>query len=322
METHDTNDNVLWLRILSKTNVLYVAVAYAPFDDGSEVHKQEATDVFNTLKLNIQELQTSGTVVLMGDLNARMPDITGDKGVTQNNKNGVMLKSLMKDSDLSACVNTTQQQEETHYTYLNHTADTVRKSIPDYILYPRSSISLCNNYRVHPNVSCDSMHRLLTVRVNFTTHKRDSIWDPNISKTAIWSIEDINTFKSIVDQELVLKPINNKGDIDNSVTHLNKILKKAFEKIMVTRTQQYRVQEEIEHEQIDLLKALSIKRGAHVSQIAKKYHRNVNNHWDVIKQINDDIHKITYAARLRENQRWWKHLSNILKKDDAINFWR
>ncbi len=87
------------------------------------------------------------------------------------------------------------------------------------------------------------MHRLLTVRVNFTTHKRDSIRDPNISKTAIWSTEDKNTFKSIVDQYLVLKPINNKGDIDNSVIHLNKILKKAFDQIMITRKQKYRVQD-------------------------------------------------------------------------------
>jgi exonuclease III len=228
MEPNEANDNILWLRIVSKTDVLYIAVAYAPFDDGTPEHKEEAIEVFKTLKSNIQELQTSGTIILMGDLNARMPDITGDSGVTQNNKNGVLLKSLLKDSDLSVCVNQTQQEEQTHWTYLNPTEATIRKSIPDYILYPRSSRFLCNNYRVHPNVSCDSMHRLLTVRVNHSTNRKDSIWDPNISKTAIWSEDDIKVFKNIIDNELVLNTINTKTDITKNVTHLHKILKKAF----------------------------------------------------------------------------------------------
>ncbi len=51
MEPCHANDNILWLRVLSKTDVLYIAVAYVPFDDGTPEHKEEAIEVFKTLKV-------------------------------------------------------------------------------------------------------------------------------------------------------------------------------------------------------------------------------------------------------------------------------
>ena len=112
----------------------------------------------------------------MGDLNASMPTVTGDTGLEKRNKNGVMLQNLMKDLDMSACVNKAQQTEGTHWTYLNPTEkEGVRKSVPDYILYPRTSQNLCNNYKVIQEVSCNSFHRLLTVRINVAAQKLQSI---------------------------------------------------------------------------------------------------------------------------------------------------
>ena len=105
MEPEKTNDNIMWIRIITKKCILYVAVVYIPFEDGSEQHANEAKVIFATLTAQTHELQASGTVVIMGDLNARVPTITGDTGIENNNKNGVMLKSLLKDADMSVCVN-------------------------------------------------------------------------------------------------------------------------------------------------------------------------------------------------------------------------
>jgi hypothetical protein len=102
----------------------------------------------------------------MGDLNARLPAITGDTGVKHNNKNGVMLKSLLKDTCMSVCINKAQQEENKHWTFHNPTKKGDRPSVPDYILYPRANPNLCQNYKVHQSVACRSFHRLLTVEVN------------------------------------------------------------------------------------------------------------------------------------------------------------
>ena len=119
----------------------------------------------------------------MGDLNARIPSITGDKGIEHSNAQGVKLQNLLKDTDMSVCVNQAQQDDNTHWTYVNPTEEVVRRSVPDYILYPRTSRNLCNSFKVHQNVSCGSFHRLLTVRLNQTIQATNSTWDPNISKS-------------------------------------------------------------------------------------------------------------------------------------------
>jgi exonuclease III len=83
MEPNDKHDNILWIRIISKTDILYIAVTYVPFDDVTPEHQAEALEIFKILKLNTQELQSSGTVIITGDMNARIPGITGDNGLKQ-----------------------------------------------------------------------------------------------------------------------------------------------------------------------------------------------------------------------------------------------
>ena len=72
--TEEPNANIMWIQYVTSECIYYIASVYTPYGD-----KGEAAKVYEALKSNVAELSESGICIVLGDLNARCPSLTGDK---------------------------------------------------------------------------------------------------------------------------------------------------------------------------------------------------------------------------------------------------
>ena len=101
------------------TDVLYLAANYSP---GPNI--DEAVKFYDTLSIETKRFQKLGKVLLVGDFNARMGDLTGDHGECAN---GRRLRALTLNCKLA---NLNQKFTKGQYTYKYRGS----KSIIDYAL--------------------------------------------------------------------------------------------------------------------------------------------------------------------------------------------
>ena len=143
---------------MSKEHTLYVVVYYNhPGDD-----KNHST-ILVPLNKNTLELGPKDDIIITGDFNSRRNKLTGDR-LTPANHYSISMEIFVNNHALTARRNTKADKEGPNYTFKGPGGH----SIPDYILI-KGNKKINANYTVHPQ-DFGSYHKLITVRVEFSSH--------------------------------------------------------------------------------------------------------------------------------------------------------
>jgi hypothetical protein len=70
------------IQYVTPLNIFYMASVYAPWGD-----TEAAREVYKCLEKNVKELSESGVCIVIGDMNARCPKLTGDKNPKEKGGN-------------------------------------------------------------------------------------------------------------------------------------------------------------------------------------------------------------------------------------------
>jgi hypothetical protein len=163
-----SDHRIMWLQILTKTEALYVAVVYC-----SPNNTDDLQNILQNIETNQLELGKVGKVLVMGDFNGRMGNLTGDD---LTNDRGKMIKKQSKKSGLQII----KSQQKVKYTFYHRYKG---QSVIDLVMLDEGKGHSVSHYQVHgtsPSViSFGSDHRLLTLHWN--------IWDTELAKQANWS---------------------------------------------------------------------------------------------------------------------------------------
>ena len=119
-----------WIHMTAKKATIYICIVYSHPNDPQN-HRQ----ILDTLEHNLDHLRNKGHIIIMGDFNARCPDITGEK-VGSANSHSTKMEDFINTCDLVALTNNTQQKDHSHYSFQGPNGE----SIPDYVLVPREQL--------------------------------------------------------------------------------------------------------------------------------------------------------------------------------------
>jgi hypothetical protein len=163
-----SDQRVMWLQILTKTEALYVAVVYC-----SPNSMEDLQSVLLNIETNQAELGKCGKVLVMGDFNGRLGNITGDDLI---NDRGKMIKKLSKKSGLQII----KSSQPVKYTFYHKFKG---QSVIDLVMLNEGKGHSVSHYQAHgsgsSNISFGSDHRLLTFHWN--------IWDTELAVQAKWN---------------------------------------------------------------------------------------------------------------------------------------
>ena len=174
------NENILWIQRITKSTTYYYAAVYIPYGD-----KKAAKEVFETLTLNVEELKKTGVPVILGDLNAWVPELTGDPG-RETNPNGILLTDLLNHQRMSVITSDSLIKRDLHWTF---TSPNGHRSITDYILVPLTVTKYFSDYRVYWSLNCGSYHAMQIVSENNTTNPEQWEWGNPEHNSIDWTEE-------------------------------------------------------------------------------------------------------------------------------------
>jgi hypothetical protein len=187
----DISDHrIMWLQILTKKEALFIAVVYV-----SPNNLEDLREVLENVETNLPLLTKCGKVVIMGDLNGRMGNVTGDK-IT--NERGRMIKKLSKNMGVKI-VRAKQDKKWTFYSKVKG------ESIIDLILLREGDKHSVSNYMVHKNISFGSDHRLVTFDWNLWDSElfESKAWPEEIKKVINWSESNIQEYQVNLKREII-----------------------------------------------------------------------------------------------------------------------
>ena len=201
-----SNPNVMWLRIITMDEPIFVAVVYAPPKETTTLE-----EIINNLISTKASLSGLGRVLIMGDFNCRLGALTRDK---KTNTRGKLLKDFFK-STKSSPLSNKQSDHWTCYTWNG-------ESVSDLFIVDNKDKIKCKDYRVFKDVRFSSAHALLTFRWNILVQPPDKLqWSDNLSNQIDWD-----------DDQLVLKYQNlltpgltqwaNRNNVINSIGDSNR----------------------------------------------------------------------------------------------------
>ena len=174
-----SNHNIMWLRIITQNQPLFIAITYAP-PKNEEILTEIATNITET-KANLEQV---GKVLIMGDFNCRLGKLTRDKARDSTRAN--ILKSMFKATTLSPLTN----QQPDHWTCYTHNG----QSVNDLFLVDKKEHRNCKDYLVHSKISFASDHRLLGFRWHTTLNMPEAgVWTLPNQTSIDWDDEDTCT---------------------------------------------------------------------------------------------------------------------------------
>ena len=158
-----SNHNIIWLQILTNKGAIYIAIAYC-----SPNNIDELTYVIDNVNCNYEKLSKVGKVLVMGDFNGRLGNITGD---STSNTRGKKIIKLCKDTGLEV-VQSNQSPKWTFYHFNKG------ESVIDLVMINRRDKHSVSHLFVHSNIHFGSDHRLITFNWN--------IWNERVVSSTEW----------------------------------------------------------------------------------------------------------------------------------------
>ena len=181
-----SNENILWLQILTKKKPLFVAILYCPPNDDIILE-----NTLLNLQSNYDKLKMSGKVIALGDFNGRLGALTGDSIV---NPRGKIIKTFCKDSGFAPV----KAKQDVKWT-LHHKNQ--GQSISDIALINPRDLHSISHYFVHQNCSLGSDHRLITFNWNIQGNEflQSTNWNTPPLPFIKWDAHKVSQFKTSID---------------------------------------------------------------------------------------------------------------------------
>jgi hypothetical protein len=138
--TTNTNNAIMWIRFVGDKSTIHLAVVYSRPN-----YPAEHNTILRTLTANIAELETTGAITIMGDVNSKLwhlmhKDIEPYPASSYEKATW----SFIKQNRLHIPINKTQIKENQHYTFIRDEAH----SVLEYFM--TCGRARASNYAVHP----------------------------------------------------------------------------------------------------------------------------------------------------------------------------
>lgn len=161
------NERIGRLRIKIHGRDIVILAVYGPTEDSRIPEKDEFMD---TLKEEIEKINTSQEIIIAGDINGRTgkrrnDDTVGPFGEDTLNDNGERIIELCETMNLKITNGFYQHKEIHKFTWVQPTRGL--QSIIDYIIVRKNTSITIKDVRVKRGAECGSDHRLLLGRMGF-----------------------------------------------------------------------------------------------------------------------------------------------------------
>ena len=176
------SDRICGIHVKSPTSdtvdITVIAVYLPCANLGMEIYGEHLIE----LECVISEYQPHGPVIIMGDFNAHLGVLGGERGLGQPNPQGILLHQLIKRCNLYA-VSLTSLSEGPVYTFQN----SVSQTTVDYVLASHNAsqyIQQCYTHNLSPLNTSD--HLPITTLLQFT-HSTLDLQDQSTQERINWS---------------------------------------------------------------------------------------------------------------------------------------
>ena len=306
-----SNENIMWLRIITLEEPLFIAVVYAPPNN---------TDILNGLITNIINTKSSlsglGRVLIMGDFNCRLGSTTRDKMV---NPRGKLLKDFFKTTKSSPLSN----QQDDHWTCYTWNG----QSVNDLFIVDNNEKLKCKDYFVFKEHRFSSKHALLTFRWNVKVSPPDKLqWSNHTSTSLNWDDDTINqNYLNLLTPKLTAWLDKNKdmNTVKESNLASNKLVSLIQDCIHQLQTKTKNRQQKYKEFTSDEITQLRNDRNHVISNFTEE--TSIDTRKEMLSKIHTLQNKISNATELLEKKQtrklWDKVLENK-KGKDMSTYWK
>ena len=104
IEPKATHADIAWLQVISRNGPAYVAITYSRPSTSDRDHTDNHIAITTSLKKAVVELSKTGQVIVLGDLNSRLSELTGDRknlthGAYEKHTLNLMQSCLLKNAN-------------------------------------------------------------------------------------------------------------------------------------------------------------------------------------------------------------------------------
>jgi len=317
--------DILWITIEGGGEPLHCAIVYSKPNEISN-HKQ----IMETLTKNYEELQHTGQIIIMGDMNAHITHKTqkqSNNGQTQYDR---ALSQLLEATTMQPMKETNESRinENKHWTYHGFNGT---KSVNDYVLTQSDQTNKQNYYRAHHDVSMGSTHRLITAKIHFEYSKTTWNWKSQTKPQYDWSEANTKQYQDHINKLLQndsqassQQPQNEK----QTLTTLTKLITETMQTALAntfktTTTDKNKQKSNKKNKSAQATINTAIQHKKHLLNrltSTKKRHKSLL--WKEIHKIQRTIQMEVNKEYTEENKDWWEAISKLNPGDDIKKYWR
>jgi hypothetical protein len=322
MQVNHQHKDILWLKVIGNRQVMYIAVVYS---NPKNINNHKL--ILKTMRNNEEELAKSGTVVVVGDFNSRLNEMTGDRNKHPSNYDRAM-RAFLAESKLVAATNETQIKQGEHWTFVGRSAG---RSVNDYLLAPKG---LTLNYRVHQDVNFGSQHRMITASLLITHSAAQWQWGTKASFKCTWDETTTSAYAEHLSREdtteqLEKLAIKQEGDdsrqkrwIETEAKKLTNIISEAYESVAQKKEGKNtdHAGRTMKGENKDIEQLARRKRKLLNSITGTQDKKEVKAIWGQIQKTQADITRSTQQQRHDAGRQWWSKLKACPSPPDSREF--
>ena len=317
INTVNQHPDILWIQILSQTKTIYMAIVYS-----SPNNNTNHEEILKCLKRDVTILEKTGIPVIMGDMNAHLPMITGDKLDRPTTTRDTALKKFLTHAKYTPLTNKNQISSGDHFTYHGTTG----RSIPDYVLAPESTAHV-RDYKTHQHHDVGSDHRLCTGRLLTGKMSREDTWGTRESTHTKWTNENKAIYKKhlaflVTNLESLKEEPASKQNINELAETITQNIYKALSLITkpVNNNNNKRQKTDTTTTEINIT-TQNKNRLINQLKAANKARENTKELWNNIHAAQKKLTQLTNEPFEFNNTKWWAKLTNIKTPEEAKTFW-
>ena len=229
-----SSDRICGIRIKSScpsVDDITIIVVYLPCSDmGMECYKEHLIE----LELVVSEHQPHGPVIIMGDFNAHLGTLGGERGTGQPNQQGILLHQLIACCNLYA-VSLSSLSQGPAYTFQN----SVSQTTVDYVLANHGATEYIRHCYTHDSAPLNTSDHLPITAVLQFQHFTVNPQGQSTRKRINWSMVRNSTYLHCYQKEIsaIVAPLignsyNSSDEIDKQIIYVSeKICSAALESL-------------------------------------------------------------------------------------------
>ena len=310
---NEQHPDIFWIHFTAQKTNIYIAVVYS---HPSDVNNHSR--ILNTLDKNIVQLSKIGKIIIMGDFNARCPELTGDK---TTNSHSPKMMSFVENNEMAVLKNEIQQNSGEHFSFQGPMGE----SIPDYILVPKLQLGPYT-YKVNNVLHTGSYHRMIEAKFPFPTISVED-WGMAVPQRVIWDKTNTEVyFQSLKNNLSLINPQKSPPTAHHITKHANDLVKSitnATEKISTSSHVNKKRKRAGQGQKPNTTMSKLIQKKSEILNGTRKGTKEVRkNGWKMAHVIQNEIAKAAIKDKEKADDIWWHDLANMNNSESTRLMWK